>query len=469
MVEIKNQLKLLPQLLLTPQLKLLLKVLQLNTLELNEFLLEEVQSNPFLEIEYKDLPKLETKEETLEEIGLSEELTWNTEDLYDKEAFITGINEEEANLWEKYLKAEESLSEYLSWQMGFKELTPLEREIANYLIGNLDQRGYLTILPSEVAKEFKVDLSKVEKVRKILKFLDPLGVASLDLKECLITQLEFLGYSKDSLPYILVEKHLEELEHGIEALSQKYGYEKGALGSALEVIKNLEPYPARNFTFEKTIYVEPDLIFYKEEEEWKVQINKEGIYKIKFSSFYKKFNSYKNLDFKSKNFLKEKIRNAEMLLKALDGRFTSLYKVGFSILQHQVDFLEKGVKYMKPLTLKMIAQVTGLHESTVSRIIAHKYVQTPLGIYPLKFFFSTGYTNLHGKDLSSKAVKDYIKEIISNEKAQKPYSDSEIAKILKQKYGINIARRTVSKYREELKIPSIRERKNKNFKRGGIN
>ncbi len=461
MIELKNQLKLLPQLLLTPQLKLILKVLQLNTIELNEFLLEEVQSNPFLEIEFEDLPKVEIKEKNTEEVGLTEELIWNSEDLYERDLFFTGFNEEEGNLWEKYLKAEESLTEHLSWQIGFKELTPLEREIANYLIGNLDKRGYLAIPISEVAKEFNVDLNKVEKVRSLIKFLDPVGIASLNLKECLLTQLEFLGHSQNSLPYLLVEKHLEELENGIEFLIQKYGYEKEALNSALEIIKNLEPFPARNFASEKTIYIEPDLIFYKEEEEWKVRLNKENIYKIKFSSFYKKFNSYKNLDSKSKNFLKEKMKYAEMLLKALDGRFSSLYKVGVSILYHQLDFLEKGIKYMKPLTLKMVAQDTNLHESTVSRIIAHKYVQTPFGIYPLKFFFSTGYTNLYGKSLSSKAVKDYIKEIIKNEDSQKPYSDSEIAKILKQKYGINIARRTVSKYREELNIPSIRERKSK--------
>lgn len=461
MVEIKNQLKLLPQLLLTPQLKLLLKVLQLNTIELNEFLLEEVQSNPFLEIEYRDLPKLETKEENVEEIGLTEELSWTTEDLYDKDTFLTGLNEEEGHIWEKYLKAEETLSEYLSWQIGFKELSFLEKEIAHYLIGNLDTRGYLAISIDEVAKEFKVDVSKVEKVRNIIKFLDPVGIASLNLKECLITQLEFLGYSKDSLPYILIEKHLEELKEGVEFLSQKYGYSKEVLNSALEVIKSLEPYPARNFIVDKTIYIEPDLIFYKEENEWKVYVNRESIYKVKLSPFYKKLNFYKNLNFKDKNFLKEKIKNAEMLLKALDGRFSSLYKVGLSILNHQIEFLEKGIKYMKPLTLKMVAQDTNLHESTVSRIIAHKYVQTPMGIYPLKFFFSTGYTDFQGQNLSSKAVKDYIKEIIESENSEKPYSDSEIATILKQKYGIKIARRTVSKYREELKIPSIRKRKNK--------
>jgi len=163
--------------------------------------------------------------------------------------------------------------------------------------------------------------------------------------------------------------------------------------------------------------------------------------------------------YKSRQFLKEKLKDAENLLKALDSRYTSLYKVGETILKHQKEFLEKGIKYLKPLNLKMIAEEVQLHESTISRIVSHKYVQTPLGVFPLKFFFSSGYSTSHGEAISSKAVKDLIVDIIKQEDPKKPYSDAKIAEILREKYGIKIARRTVTKYREELEIPSVRERK----------
>jgi len=465
MIDLKNKLILTHQLLLTPQLKLNLKVLQLNTIELNEFILQEVQKNPFLEIEYKDQANiLENNPPASEDIKLNEEL--NIEEFWEKSFYNPSLYsepQEEVN-WENILRAEESLLDYLSWQIRLKELTDLEREIAYYLIGNLDERGYLTIFPEEVAKKFKVSIEKVEKVRNIIKNLDPIGVACLDVKECLLTQLKFMNYSEDSLPYILIEKHLEELNQNVEHLSKKYGYSEEELKKALEVIRQLDPYPARNFFSEKYIYVEPDLIFYKKDGKWRVEITRDQIFSIKLNETYKKFlkDSKKfRLNKDTKKYLREKIRDAEMLLKALDSRYSSLYKVGKAILEHQIEFFEKGIKYLKPLTLKIISEDTGLHESTVSRIINRKYVQTPTGIYPLKFFFSTGYANEKGENISSKAVKDYIKEIIDNEDSKKPLSDSAIAKVLKEKYGIKIARRTVTKYREELGIPSIRERKNK--------
>ncbi|MGC9141478.1 MAG: RNA polymerase factor sigma-54 [Caldimicrobium sp.] len=462
MIEVKNQLKLLPQLILTPQLKLLLKVLQLNTLELNEYLLQEVQSNPFLEVEFNDIME-KTSSSEKEEIALTDEFDWSKEALFEETRFsFTYENpEEEGSILEKTARKEETLSEHLLWQLGFIELTPKEREIADFIMGNLDEKGYLSVSLEELAKDLGVSIEEIEKVRNLLKKLDPVGVASLDLKECLLTQLEFMGYSKESLPYILVERHLEEIPEGIEYLSQKYGYNPTELDEALYIIRNLEPYPARNFFNPQTIYIEPDLRFYKEDNEWKVEVVRDNFPKVYLNNLYYKISKNKRLlnNSKNKEFLKEKFKIAETLLKALDSRYSTLYKVGEVILQTQKDFLEKGSKHLKPLTLKDVAQKTGLHESTISRVISHKYVDTPLGIFPLKFFFTTGYSTDSGKSLSVIAIKDYIKEIIEKEDPKRPYSDSQIAKILKERYGINIARRTVTKYREELNIPSIRERK----------
>ncbi len=462
MIEVKNQLKLLPQLILTPQLKLLLKVLQLNTLELNEYLLQEAQTNPFLEVEFNDLVEKAPSSEK-EEVALTDEFDWSKEDIFEKTkfSFLYEEPEDEGSILERTARKEETLTEHLLWQLGFIELSAKEREIANFIMGNLNERGYLALSVEELAKDLGVSPSEVEKVRNLLKKLDPVGVASKDLKECLLTQLEFMGYSKESLPYVLVEKHLEEIPEGIEYLSQKYGYDPQILEEVLYIIRNLEPYPARNFFNPQSIYVEPDLKFYKEEDEWKVEVIKEKYPKVYLSSLYHKIAKNKRLlnESKGKEFLKEKLKIAETLLKALDSRYSTLYKVGEVILQTQKDFFEKGAKYLKPLTLKDVAQKIGLHESTISRVISHKYVDTPLGIYPLKFFFTTGYNTDSGKSVSSIAIKDYIKEIIENEDPKKPYSDSQIAKILKEKYGISIARRTITKYREELNIPSIRERK----------
>ncbi len=464
MIELKNQLKITPQLILTPQLKLILKVLQLNTLELEEFLQEEAQINPFLELEYKDLPEniFSKKLDFKEEIRLNDEIDLNNEEFIERSLHFFEPPSEEPPIWEKTLKVEEKLTDYLLWQIRLKELSSKDYEIAQHIIGNLDEKGYLTLTSKEIAQELHVSEEKVEKIRNIVKFLDPVGVASYNLKECLLTQLEFLGYFSDSLPYILVRQHLEEIPKGVEYLSQNYGFSPEEIENALEIIRQLEPYPARNYFLEPTLYIEPDLIFYKQDNKWKVEVIKEKNFSIKLNSYYKDYLKIKKKSEetkKLKQFLRKKLRDAENLLKALDSRYSSLYKVGEAILKHQCEFLEKGIKHLKPLTLKIIAEETGLHESTVSRIIAHKYVQTPNGVYSLKFFFSTGYESSQGNVLSSKAVKDYIKEIIDKEDPKKPLSDNTIAKILKEKYGIKIARRTVTKYREEMQIPSIRERK----------
>lgn len=469
MIEVKNKLQLTPQLILTPQLKLILKVMQLNVLELNEYLLQETQSNPFLEIEFNDLPSdlPETVSSDKKEIELTDEYDWSEQNLFERPqiSFAYETPEEDENLIEKTLRAEESLSDHIKWQLGFIELTPLERDIAEYLIGNLDERGYLRISPEVVARDLGVSKEKVEVVREKIKKLDPVGIASLDLRECLLAQLEVLGYSSKDLPWILVDRYLPELAKDLDSLSKLINRPLEEIKNAMDVIRSLEPYPARNFFTPKNVYVEPDLRFYKEDDEWKVEVLKDRYFQVRLSNLYYKFINQRRIqgDAKSKEFLKEKLRDAENLLKALDSRYSTLYKVGYAILHAQRDFFEKGFQYLKPLTLKDLSLVTNLHESTISRVISHKYVDTPFGIFPLKFFFSTGYQTKIGESLSATAIKSYIKEIVSSENPEKPLSDSQISKILQERYGIKIARRTITKYREELNIPSIRERKRRNI------
>ncbi|MCS7199035.1 MAG: RNA polymerase factor sigma-54 [Caldimicrobium sp.] len=464
MIELKNKLQLAPQLILTPQLKILLKILQFNTIELNEYLLQEVQSNPFLEIEFNDLLDRTFQNEE-KEIHLTDEFNWEEPILLEPKFLIYTSEEpeDEGSLLERSLGTEETLTEHLFWQLGFHELSPLEREIAQHIIGNLNERGYLVVSPQDISNDLGVPLEQVERIRTLIKTLDPVGVASLDLKECLLEQLKFLGYSKDSLPWLLIERSLEEIPEGAEVLAQKYGCSLDSIQEALDVIKSLEPYPARNFFSTRGIYFEPDLRFFKEEGLWKVEVLRDKNFKVCFNSVYYRFINNKRLlnKAKAKEFLREKLRSAEHLLKALDSRYTTLYKVGKAILETQWEFLEKGIKFFKPLTLKELSRLTNFHESTLSRVISHKYVDTPIGVFPLKFFFSTGYQTQRGESVSAVAIKDYIKEIISQEDPKEPFSDNEISQILLKKYGLKIARRTITKYREELGIPSIRERKRK--------
>jgi DNA-directed RNA polymerase specialized sigma subunit, sigma54 homolog len=267
-MEVKNQLKLVPQLLLTPQLKLLLKVLPMNTLELQEYLLEEVNNNPFLEVEFKDIPiellRKQTKsrdEVHLNEEVINEEVDWDLG--YVKYHFGEEEPEEEVNLLERTVKAEESLADYLLWQLNLKDVSELDKRIAQYIIGNLDDRGYLSVTPEDISKDTGLPVERIEKVRMIIKFLDPVGVASLNLKECLLAQLESLGFKDDSLPYRIVKEYLEEIPKGIEALSELLKSSPEEVEEALSVIKGLEPYPARNFRSVNHLSVVPDLSFMK--------------------------------------------------------------------------------------------------------------------------------------------------------------------------------------------------------------
>ncbi len=460
-MEVKNQLKLVPQLLLTPQLKLLLKVLPMNTLELEEFLLEEVNNNPFLEIEFKDLSTEPSRGQRPEKEGvhLNEEVDWD----YARYHFGVEESEEEGNLLERTLKAEESLADYLVWQLNLKNVSEFDIRVAQYIIGNLDERGYLRVFPEDISKDTGIPVEKIERVRHIIKFLDPVGVASLDLRECLLAQLEALGFKEDSLPYLIVKEYLDEVPKGVEILSKLLKVSTQEVKEALSVIKNLEPYPARNFRSINHLSVVPDLRFYEENGEWKVEVLKDTYFELRFNSYYvhslKK--RLKKLPKQTQEYIREKMRVAETLLKALDYRYTSLYRIGKAILKHQKDFFEKGPKYLKPLTLKMLAEETNLHESTISRVVSQKYVDTPLGILPLKYFLASGFFKPTGEGVSAKAIMNYLKELIEAEDKTKPLSDAELAKGLEKRLGIKIARRTVTKYREMLNIPSMRERKKK--------
>ncbi len=454
MLELRTQLKLKPELILTPQLRLSLKILQLNRLELIQYLRNELEANPLLELEGpKDLISVE---ELGTEPGSYEEVDpW--ESLFDAEAPSPypsfAFEEKEVLYWEAQLKKEEGLYDHLIWQVSLAGFSEKERTVAEYIVQNLNERGYLVVKPEEIAEELGVELELVERVRERIKFFDPVGVASVSIEECLLAQLKYLGLD-GSLAERIVREHFRDIVKGEEYLAKRLGVRVEEVRKAVEVIKGLEPFPGRAFATETTLYVEPDIIFYKEGGRWRARLYEEGLPRLRLNFYYRKLLSDPFVSREAKLFIREKLRSAEWLIKSLDHREKTLVKVAEVIADFQKDFLEKGPAHLKPLTLKEVAERVGVHESTVSRVTHNKYAETPHGTYELKFFFPSGI-----RDVSSQTIKEYIKELIGSEDPKRPYTDQELSKLLEERYGVKVARRTVAKYREALGYPSARARK----------
>ncbi len=476
-LELRQHLKLTQQLVLTPQLQQAIKLLQLNRLELEQVIRQEAETNPLLDQEL-----LEPQTVSLEEISspnhqedsfsLAAENPLGAEALkdFDWEAYFqdTGsaypsfaFEQKEAIDYERKLSRPENLVSYLLWQLYLSELDEEERRIGEYIIGNLNERGYLTLSVAEIARDLSVSEDLVEKVRRKIQFFDPVGVASLNLQECLLAQLEHLGL-KGSLAEELVRNHLRDLELGrFTQLSKKFGVPLEEIEAAMEIIRRLEPLPARNFSETEPQYIEPDVYVFKEGEEWIVRLNDEGLPRLRISPYYRKLLSDPAVPLAAKQYLQKKLRSATWLIKSIEQRNRTLLRVSESIMRFQRDFLERGITGLKPLILRDVALDVGLHESTVSRVTTGKYIDTPHGIFELKYFFSSGYRSSSGEEVAVETVKQYIREIIAQEDPQKPYSDQKIADILKKKYNVKIARRTVAKYRDQLGILPASRRKGK--------
>ena len=477
-LELRQHLKLTQQLVLTPQLQQAIKLLQLNRLELEQVLRQEAETNPVLEQDLVDQQTISFEELTSDNQQPEDGLSLATESPlgaeavkdFDWEAYFQdngsaypsfAFEQKEAIDYERKLTKAENLVSHLLWQLYLSDLTPEEQRIGEYIIGNLDERGYLAVTVEEIAEDLGVEEEKVAFVLRKIQFFDPVGVAARDLKECLLIQLEHLGL-KGTLAELLVRDHLKDLELGRYArLAKKFNVSVAEIEAALAVIRGLDPRPARNFTEIEPQYVEPDVLVFKEADEWVVRLNDEGLPRLRISPYYRKLLTDPAVPLAAKQYIQKKLRSATWLIKSIEQRNRTLLKVSESIMRFQRDFLEKGVAGLKPLILRDVALDVGLHESTVSRVTTGKYVDTPHGIFELKFFFSTGYRSSSGEEVATETVKQYIKEIITQEDPQRPYSDQKIADILKEKYNVKIARRTVAKYRDQLGILPASRRKGK--------
>jgi RNA polymerase sigma-54 factor len=477
-LEQKLNLRLSQRLVMTPSLQQAIKLLQMSRLELQEVLTQEMVENPTLE-EQEEVSETERVEEARdnEDAGTAadatpaaekerdsfEEIDFNSyfEDYLDSAYNPRQYQEqpEEYSL-ENVLTRQEGLPEYLTWQLSMSDALPAVRDIATYLIGNLDEDGYLRVSREEIRQAPFENDADVEAALALVRSFDPHGVGAFDLPDCLLLQLKALGVENELLERIIREHWPEFLNRQFAPLAKTLGVGMSEIQAAFEIIKNLEPKPGRKYSSERTIYVEPDVFVRKISDDYVIQLSEDGLPKLRISAAYRRLLRSGNVAIgaEAANYLKDKMRSAIWLIKSLDQRQRTIYKVADSIVKHQRAFLDHGIEHLRPLVLRDVANDIGMHESTVSRVVSNKYIHTPRGLFPMKYFFHSGIDSSQGDDVSSLSIKNKISRIVGDEDTRKPHSDARITQKLRAE-GIQIARRTVAKYREELRIPSSSQRK----------
>ncbi|WP_028578430.1 RNA polymerase factor sigma-54 [Desulfomicrobium escambiense] len=471
-LELRQNLKLTQQLVMTPQLQQAIKLLQLSRFELLEAVQQELLENPMLEeaprelseeVEAQAPPAEQRADVSFDDAELMRNADWEnylgdfsstTKQVQFKETEAL----EEMMSYEARLSGKPSLEGHLLWQLCLSNITEEEEAIGEAIIGNLDSLGYLTTSAEEIASETLSPLALVQSVLYRLQRFDPVGVAARSPKECLLIQLEVLGQD-DPILISLVDEHLEDIEkRRYKPLLRKFKIQMEDLKAYLDIIQTLDPMPGASYGSDNTVFVSPDVFVYEYEGDFVIVMNDDGLPKLQLSPYYMEDT---NLAVKGpdREYLHDKMRSAMWLMKSLHQRQRTLYKVVESIVRFQRAFFEHGVTKLKPLILKDVADDIEMHESTVSRITTSKYVATPHGIFELKFFFNSALEMDDGTQVGSESVKAIIKKMVSEEDPKHPYSDEKIAAVLKEKLDVNIARRTVAKYRAVLGIESSSKRK----------
>ena len=478
-IEMRQQMKMVQQLVMTPQLQQAIKLLQLSRIELQDVIRQELEENPVLdetleqeEPREADQFELQEKEEppapeTVEfkEVAAGEE----TRSEMDWESYLEGYNysageqyhddDEDRPSYENILTKKGTLFDHLIWQLNLNRFTDEERRVGAEIIGNVDEDGYFRATVVDVASSCQVDETFAESVLAKIQDFDPAGVAARDLRDCLLLQVRNLGMSGSVVESVLLH-HLKDLENRkYKQIAKAVGVEVNDILLAAKIISELDPKPGRLYGQEDIQYISPDIFVYKVGEEYVVMLNDEGIPTLRINPLYSTdTKAERNQGAKVEEYLSEKMRSAMWLIKSIHQRQRTIYKTAKSIVKFQREFLDKGIEYLKPLVLRDVAEDIGMHESTISRVTTNKYMQTPQGLFELKYFFNSGISTTDGDFIASESVKNKIKEILENEDPRKPYSDQKLAELLSANQ-ISIARRTVTKYREMLRIGSSSERK----------
>jgi RNA polymerase sigma-54 factor len=486
-LELRQSLKLSQQLVMTPQLQQAIKLLQLSRLELQQAVREELEVNPTLEEVVEEVPEAqgEAEPQTEPEVSppqaepdaseaptatsskeLIDRVDW---DYYFGDGATAGRakgetdHEEEDGrpYYENLLTRKPSLSEYLETQINLSDADGGVREIAPYLIGNIDENGYLKVSAEETAEALGKPLEEVERAIAKIQTLDPAGIGARDLRECLMIQAREKG-EEFSLPLQILTDHFDLFTRGdIAGIAKRLKLPREIVREAFQKLVTLWPKPGRLFSGDDVHYITPDAYVAQVDNHWVVTLNEDGQPRLRLSSYYRDLLSAGDrLGKEDKEFLKQKINSALWFIKSIQQRQRTIYKVVESIMKLQKDFLEAGPKHLKPLTLRDVAEDISMHESTVSRVTNNKYVCTPHGIFELKFFFNSGLNREGGgEDIASKSVKEKILEIIKAEGGENPLSDQDLVRLLRNQ-GIRIARRTVTKYRQAMGVlPSSKRKK----------
>ncbi|MEW6439475.1 MAG: RNA polymerase factor sigma-54 [bacterium] len=471
--ELKQSMKLVQQLVMTPQLQQAIKLLQLSRMELVNLTNQELQENPVLEEgSVEEVERSQVQEEPAEKgndrpeevkggADALKEINWD-EYMQNYEYYPRAPHqgEEKGRGYEATLSKKTSLGDHLLWQVRLSHFSKEEKTAAEMIVGNLNEDGYLDCPLEEISQACQMDLALVEKVLSRIQDCDPIGVAARDLQECLILQARKLGVGNTIVETILRE-HLGNLEKKrYDQIAKRLGVGLEEVLAAVRVIVNLEPRPGRSFTGEEPLYITPDVHVYKIDDEYVVVLNEDGLPKLRISSYYKGILSgWEGTSDSTKEYIQEKLRSAAWLIKSIHQRQRTIYKVACSIVKFQREFLDKGIAYLKPLVLRDVAEDISMHESTISRVTTNKYMHTPQGILEMKYFFKSSIPQRAGDKISSETVKERIRQMIAQEDPQAPISDQEIVGLLKSS-NIEIARRTVAKYRESLSIlPSVKRKR----------
>ena len=478
-LELKQAPKLVQQLVITPQLQQAIRLLQLTRLELVDLISQEMKENPLLE-EEEEGRELAESEAPVEEQEEREPIpepehtpevkgTGEGSDEFDWENYLENSNlipfqkssqdGEERPSFENFLTKRTTLTDHLHWQLQLSRFTDQEHEAGTWIIGNLDEDGYLKISLEDICSETNLPMEMVERVLRKIQLFDPVGVAARDLKECLLIQLEQLS-QRDPLAEKIVSEHLSLLKNrNYPAIAKQLGVSLDRVNRAASLISKLDPKPGKAFGGEVVQEIIPDVYVYKVEGDYVIYQNDEGIPRLRINSLYRDILNGSRLSPEGeRRYIQDKLRSALWLIRSIHQRQRTIYKVTKSIVKFQREFLERGIQFLKPLVLRDVAEDIQMHESTISRVTHNKYVHTPQGIYELKFFFNAGITSTQGETMASESVKNLVREIIAKEDPKKPYSDEKLVQIL-QGMNIHIARRTVSKYREMMKILSSNERR----------
>ena len=463
---------------MTPQLQMAIKLLQMSRLELLDTVQQELEQNPALEETIEVLEDKKIGDQTdhavktpdrslISEVSIKDKIAedhvdWNNYlDEYNSTGKTTFETEKrETPSYESFITKKESLKDHLLWQLLMSHPSPEEEKIGSIIVGNLNNDGYLDITMEEVANTADEDLEAVEDVLFLMQTFDPIGVCSRDLKECLLIQAKFFNLDNTIVTQI-IENHLNHLENkNYKAITKALRVSLDDVLKAVHIIKDLEPKPGREYSDEEPHYITPDIYVYKFENEFIITLNEDGMPKLQLNSFYKNaVKEDKEVQENVKDYLQEKMRSAAWLIRSIHQRQKTIYKVMESILKFQKDFFEKGISHLRPMVLRDVAEDIDMHESTISRVTTNKYAHTPQGIFELKYFFNSSIKSYLGESVSSASVQDKIRQFIENENPKKPYSDEKLSKILKEDLGISIARRTVAKYREIMRILPSNKRK----------